>query len=138
MIKRHWEDASQTIIFVEVDNNWTWQEYDESACELRKMIASVQHPVIILADCRTVRHMPSDSVERVYDSLHDMPPNLLGQVVVTDNRWIELIMKLLSQIMPEEKNKFIIVRTMEKARKNIEMLQMPAKTSRHRVKAARL
>jgi hypothetical protein len=124
MIKRDWEDASHTIILVEVDNNWTWQEYDESSCDVKAMISSVDHPVIILADCQAVRHVPSDSLQRFYETLHEMPANLLGQVVVTDNRWLELIMKLLSQVVPEEKHKFRIARTMEKARKLIDVLQM--------------
>lgn len=138
MIKRYWENASQTIIIVEADNYWTWQEYEASSSEVKSMISSVEQPVIILADCRAVRHVPNDSLQRIYETMQEMPANLRGQIVVTENRWIELIMKLLAQILPEEKHKFTIVRTMEKARKQIEILQMPPKKRRKRRKLASL
>jgi hypothetical protein len=132
MIKNYWKDEQYRILMREIDDNFSWEEYHCSVDELRRMIVSVEHSVVLLTDWRKVRHIPENALEEMYNAFHDLPVNLVGLVFVFEHRWIEVFMQVLLSFFPGQREKFRFVRTMEKANKQAERLLLPPKKRRKR------
>jgi hypothetical protein len=123
MIKLYWRDEDKRILVREMDCTWTWEDYYKSIEDTKTLLDSVNHPVIMLIDSLKVhRAIPPNALENISKANKNLPKNLLAQIIVTQSAWLEVIGAILRHLLPEEAHKYIVVRTMDRAEKQIARL----------------
>jgi hypothetical protein len=133
MIKLYWRDEEKQILVREMDATWTWDEYETNIDETKKLLESVEHPVIVLIDCCKVSNaVPENALHHISEANKDLPKNLSAQIIVSDSSWLQVMAALLRHLLPEEAYKYLFVRTMDKAEKQIAKLNKPKRGMRGR------
>jgi hypothetical protein len=120
MIKLYWRDKEKQILVREMTCTWTWDEYYANIDEMKKMLESVEHPVIVLIDSRKVSNeIPENALQHISEANKQLPKNLSAQIIVSDSAWLEVMGAILRYMLPEEAHKYLFARTMEEAEKQI-------------------
>lgn len=58
-ISAAWDDDDKIVMVVRFDGRWTLDEFAQGVSDVERMLASVSHPVYLLADGSTGQGMPA-------------------------------------------------------------------------------
>jgi hypothetical protein len=133
MIKLYWRDEEKQILMREMNCTWTWDEYRASIDEMKKMLESVEHPVVVLIDGRKVTNeVPENALQHISAANKNLPKNITAQIIVSDSPWLEVMSAILRHMLPEDEHKYLFARTMEEADKEIANVGKPKRGMRGR------
>jgi hypothetical protein len=133
MIKIYWRDEEKQILVREMACTWTWEQYRAGIDAMKKMLESVEHPVIVLIDGRNVTNeIPENALQHISEANKHLPKNLSAQIIVSDSPWLEVMGAILRYMLPEEAHKYLFARTMEDAEKQIANVGKPKRGMRGR------
>jgi hypothetical protein len=64
-----WLDTEKTTLVREFSKNWDWREYRLCLQEMRQMLASVDHEVTVIWDCRQLPWLTKSRIAD-FDQVH--------------------------------------------------------------------
>jgi hypothetical protein len=138
MKENYWLDESQRVLVRVMDDSWEdYDEYKAIVDDYKAKICTAGYPVVMLVDCRELHRIPKDALRQCYEANQELPNNLLGFVVLTEMRWVELFSSLTQRFLPRPKT-VVFARTMDKAYRKCELMLEPPKKRRVRAKKAAL
>jgi hypothetical protein len=110
-----WGNEEKTIIYRELGAIWTWDEYLTSSKQEDKMIETVQHPITLIIDASHSLSLPNGSIGQFKHALEDYCQPCEKQILVSTHQAYWTLHRLIIQMLPEAKERFFIVRTVEEA-----------------------
>jgi hypothetical protein len=116
-ISTQWHDAEQTIIRCDITGAWTWEEFHASLDEAHQLLATVNHPVVIInvrdASAKTPRGNPFPHITR---ASRDKPDNQILTISVNTNKSMtQMVAKVLTSIFPFMPSALVMADTFEEA-----------------------
>jgi hypothetical protein len=110
-----WGNEAKTIIVATIDWPWTWDELGAAWKTNTDMMTSVSHTVNVFAVGKTSRFPVGNILNNLSHITRHVPDNLGLAVVVTDNRFQEVINTILFKLSPRLSKTGHIVHTLEEA-----------------------
>ena len=123
-ITLNWDNEQQTIILIEYERPWNWDDFDQTAHELINMMGQVDHTVHIIFDISHAGMPPGGAMTRFKRVMQIEHPNR-GQLVFISTpaltTFIRLVRHALNKIDPgdDDTPPFEFVQTLAEARTSI-------------------
>ncbi|MAU10264.1 MAG: hypothetical protein CL607_10610 [Anaerolineaceae bacterium] len=116
-----WDNAQQTIILLDYERPWNWDEFDRTANDLINMLSQVDHKVHIIFDVSHAGMPPGGALTRFKRVLELNHPNT-GRLVFVSSpsimTFINIVRNALQKINPgrDDAPQFEFARTLAEAR----------------------
>jgi len=99
-IKIEWGNEAQTVIEAHADWPWTWDELATGWKAAAEMMRGVSHTVHLIAVSHTARMPMGSFLSNIKHITRDVPDNLGLAIMVTENRFQQIMNSVLFQISP--------------------------------------
>lgn len=129
-IKVAWHNDEKTILHLQYEDKWTWDEFVDANEVARRMILSVLHTVDVIVELGP-KLLPEGAFSRGKQQADLAPENQGITVVITQNSAVRIILSVLQTItkIGRKGPAYAAVPTLEDAFALIEKLRMPEKPS---------
>lgn len=116
-----WDNPEKTVIFIEFEGHWSWDDFYALDRQTIAMLDSVEHQVCYIVDTRSTRHLPRGmSLAKVKQVLDFRHPRSDIMVIAGMNRFIRVMLDSVTRAMGgTKKTKIITTNTIEDARRII-------------------
>ena len=115
-----WGNEEKSIIIGTSEWPMTWEEMQAGWQKATGMIRSVPYPVHMILIGKTSRFPQGNILSNLQNIIREIPPNLGLAIMVTDNRFQEIINSILFKITPRLNKTGHVVPTLDAAYKLIE------------------
>lgn len=120
-ITLNWDNAQQTIILIQYERPWSWDDFDQTAHDLINMMGQVDHTIHIIFDISHAGMPPGGAMtrfKRVLDIKHVNRGRLIFISTPALTTFIRLVRHALNKIDPENDDAppFEFVQTLPEAR----------------------
>jgi hypothetical protein len=102
-INVYWDNAEKTILRQDYDASWSWDEYDESFAEIRRLVDEAQHPVSIIAELARIRMIPPNAIMHGTRAVRELPAEVNLCVVVMPSRLAMTLLQAIQTVTRYEK-----------------------------------
>lgn len=71
-----WDDYDHTIIYADLGDPWTWEDFVEMFKEIGELAGSVDHRVDVIADAQHQPHLPRGGLKYKRQTIEYIPDNV--------------------------------------------------------------
>jgi len=114
-IRTSWDNENKTILRIEYEGSWTWEDFHKAHDEGNELIKSVSHRVAVIIDVSKSRLIPSGALSRGKHVTENKPANQGMTAVVGANGFIQGLYDLFRKVYRKDFN-LIYVSSLEEAR----------------------
>ncbi|MBC7813826.1 MAG: hypothetical protein H7175_21905 [Burkholderiales bacterium] len=114
-----WGNEEKTVVIGTMDWPMTWEEIDTAWQQSMTLMRGVSYPVHMVVVGKTTRFPAGNILTNLQHIIKDIPPNLGLAIMVTDNRFQEIINSILFKVTPRLNKTGHVVPTLEAAYKLI-------------------
>ena len=93
-----WDDEAHTVIVLDFDGAWTWDEYEASRQEANVLLKQVSHPVAMIVDFHNSEYSPNDVLTHAHHALDTTPINLRHFVLVGANPFLRHVYGVMTRV----------------------------------------
>lgn len=112
-VQINWGNEQKTFTVFEFIGSWTWEEYYAARDAGVKMVNTVDHTVNIIVDISQSSVFPQNMLTHFRSSVNQAPRPFDLCVIVSQSRFIEALVNVLSRL--KLMTKFRLVKTREEA-----------------------
>lgn len=94
-----WGEVERTII-MNIEGDWTWQEYDAAEETMFQMIDEVKNDVVMIADFSNAGKLPPGTIRRATIIMDNYHPAIETTVVIAVNPVIKITVNVLKRLFP--------------------------------------
>jgi hypothetical protein len=94
-----WDNAEHSILRIQFDDPWSWDDFATASQERNQWIAGETQQVDVLANMLMTRQLPSGSpLTHARSNLQHYPPNMGSIVIVTNSMFIDMMVNSFRKV----------------------------------------
>jgi hypothetical protein len=114
-VKLGWDNEEKTIILVEIDWPYTWDDLAATWQTITDMMRDQPQPVHLIVAGQTRQFPPGSPLSNLRHIMRFEPPNLGLAILVTENRFQAMINTILFKMSPRLNKNGHVVATLDEA-----------------------
>lgn len=117
-----WLNDEKTMLQYDISGSWTWDDLYPKYYEALEMERSVSHFVDIVIDLRESKSIPPNVLTHIKNITDKQPENVGLTVIVSDNRFIKMLMDMGVKAYSKIGQYFRVATTLDEAMQLIQMV----------------
>lgn len=115
-VKPHWYDSDKSVIYISVQNNWTWEDAYDVIDTVRLMIFDTHHrDIALLVNMTNVSTHPTDVESHIAHLLDAIPLKIQYVCTASTDPWVHMVYDVITDVYDNLKDSYRAVNTLKDA-----------------------